>query len=74
MDMGKDYRTQISQKTQKRKVSEEPVSLQFLSYSTSCKLATYLSFYNQYKYCQLAEKYKLLVKLFFGVVGSVLVV
>ena len=34
-----------------------------------CKPAAYLSSHN---YCQLAEKYKLLVKLPFGIVGSVL--
>ena len=39
-----------------------------------CKLAAYLSSYNQHKYCQLAEKYKLLVKLPFGMVGLVLAV
>ena len=38
------------------------------------KPVAYLSFHNQHKYCQLAENYKLLVKLFFGVVGLALVV
>jgi len=36
-----------------------------------CKPAAYLSSHN---YCQLAEKYKLSVKLPFGIVGSVLAV
>jgi len=39
-----------------------------------CKPAAYLSFHNQYKYCQLAEKYKLSVKLPFGIVGLALAV
>ena len=38
------------------------------------KPVAYLSFHNQYKYYQLAEKYKLLVKLPFGIVGLILAV
>ena len=38
------------------------------------KPAVYLSSHNQHKYCQLAEKYKLSVKLPFGIVGLVLVI
>ena len=38
------------------------------------KPITYLSSHNQYKYDWLAEKYKLLVKLPFSIVGLVLVV
>ena len=41
---------------------------------SGCKPAAYLSSHNQHKYCQLAEKYKLLIKLLFDIVGSALVV
>jgi len=40
----------------------------------TCKPVAYLSSHNQHKYYQVAEKYKLSVKLPFGVVGSVLAV
>ena len=40
----------------------------------NCKPVAYLSSYNQHKYCQLAEKYKLSVKLSFGIVGLALAV
>jgi len=36
----------------------------------SCKPVAYLSFHNQHKYYQSAKKYKLLVKLPFGIVSG----
>jgi len=50
------------------------IRLDVIKIEEECKPIAYLSFHNQYKYCQLAENYKLSVKLPFGIVGLALIV